>query len=76
MKLAAEAKSNPKAWKYINSKTKTRVGVSELNTDPAHPTSKLTTTDKEKTAILGQFFSSVFIVEPDGDIPHIPTINL
>ena len=40
MKLAAEAKSNPKAiWKYINSKT--RVGVSELNTDPADPTSKL-----------------------------------
>ena len=26
--------------------------------------------------VLGQFFSSVFAVEPDGDIPHIPTINL
>ena len=77
MKLAAEAKSNPKAiWKYINSKTKTRVGVSELNTDPADPTSKLTTSDKEKAEVLGQFFSSVFTVEPDGDIPHIPTINL
>ena len=77
MKLAAEAKSNPKAiWKYINSKTKTRVGVSELNTDPADPTSKLTTSDKEKTEVLGQFFSSVFTTEPDGDIPQIPTINL
>ena len=76
MKLAAEAKSNPKAiWKYINSKTKTRVGVSELNTDPADPTSKLTS-EKEKAEVLGQFFSSVFTVEPDGDIPHIPTINL
>ena len=51
MKLAAEAKSNPKAiWKYIKSKTKTRVGVSELNTAPADPTSKLTTSDKEKAA--------------------------
>ena len=77
MKLAAEAKSNPKAiWKYINSKTKTRVGVSELNTDPADPTSKLTTSDKEKAEVLGQFFSSVFTTEPDGDIPQIPTINL
>ena len=67
MKLAAEAKSNPKAiWKYINSKTKTRVSVSELNTDPADPTSKLTTSDKEKAEVLGQFFSSVFTVEPDG----------
>ena len=77
MKLAAEAKSNPKAiWKYINSKTKTRVGVSELNTDPADPTSKLTTSDKEKAEVLGQFFSSVFTTEPDGDIPQIPTTNL
>ena len=67
MKLAAEAKSNPKAiWKYINSKSKTRVGVSELNTDPADPTSKLTTSDKEKAEVLGQFFSSVFTTEPDG----------
>ena len=74
---AAEAKSNPKAiWKYINSKTKTRVGVSELNTDPADPTSKLTTSDKEKAEVLGQFFSSVFTTEPDGDIPQIPTSNL
>ena len=60
MKLAAEAKSKPKAiWKYINSKTKTRVGVSELNTYPADPTSKLTTSDKENAEVLGQFFSSV-----------------
>ena len=47
-----------------------------MNTDPADPTSKLTTSDKEKAEVLGQFFSSVFTVEPDGDIPHIPTINI
>ena len=42
MKLAAEAKSSPKAiWKYINSKTKTRVGVSELNTDPVDRNDKI-----------------------------------
>ena len=31
--------------------------------------------DNENAEVLGQFFSSVFTVEPDGDIPHIPTIN-
>ena len=60
MKLAVEAKSNDKAiWKYINSKTKTWAGVSELNTDPADPTSKLTTSDKEKADVIGQFFLGV-----------------
>ena len=35
MKLATESKTNPKAvWKYMNSKTKNREGVSDLNTDP------------------------------------------
>ena len=35
MKLATEAKTNPKAvCKYMNSKTKKREGVSDLNTDP------------------------------------------
>ena len=66
-KLAAEAKANPKAiWKYINSKTKTRVGVSELNTDPADPTSEHTTSDKENAGVLGQFFSSVLQLNPRG----------
>ena len=41
-------------WKYINFKTKTRVGVSELNTDPADPSSKLTTSDIEKAEVLEQ----------------------
>ena len=26
--------------------------------------------------VLGNFFSSVFIIEPDGVIPHIPPVKL
>ena len=72
-KLANEAKTNPKAiWKYINSKSKTREGVAQLNTDPRDPHSELTSSNKGKSDVLGRFFSSVFTDEPDGNIPRIP----
>ena len=29
-----------------------------------------------KADVLGHFFSSVFTIEPDGDIPHIPPVKL
>ena len=74
MKLATEAKTNPKAvWKYMNSKTKNREGVSDLNTDPK---SRLADYDREKADALGNFFSSVFTIESNGDIPHIPPVKL
>ena len=77
MKLATEAKTNPKAvWTYMNSKTKNREGVSDLNTDPKDPKSRLTYFDWEKADALGNLFSSVFTIEPDGDIPHIPPVKL
>ena len=70
LKLAIDAKSNPKAvWKYMNSKTKTRECVSDLNINPHDDKSRLTNSDKEKAEILGKFFSSDFTVEPSGDIP-------
>ena len=70
LKLAKDAKLNPKAvWKYINSKTRTRECVSDLNIDPQDDKSRITNCDKEKAEILGKFFSSVFTVEPSGDIP-------
>ena len=62
MKLATEAKTNPKAvWKYMNSKTKNQEGVSELNTDPKDLKSRLTDSDKEKADVLGHFFQ-VFLL--------------
>ena len=46
-KLAIDAKSNPKAvWKYMNSKTKTRECVSDLNINPHDDKSRLTNSDK------------------------------
>ena len=63
-------------WKYINYKVKTREGVSNLNIDPSDPNSRLTTSDKEKAGVLGQFFSSVFTLEPPGNIPHIEAAAL
>ena len=52
MKLATEAKANPKAvWKYMNSETKNREGVSELNIYPNDPKSRLTYSDTEKADV-------------------------
>ena len=77
MRLASESKSNPKAiWKYINSKTKTRDIVHELNVDPDDTTYRLTKSDREKADVQGRFFSYVFTVEPNGDIPSIQLCDL
>ena len=55
MKLATEAKTNPKAvWNYI-SKTKNREGVSDLSIDPKDPNSRLTDCHREKADVLGNF---------------------
>ena len=40
-----------------------------LNIDPQDDKSRLTNCDKEMAEIFGKFFSSVFTVEPSGDIP-------
>ena len=64
-----ELKLAKAVWKYINSKTRTRECVSDLSIDPQDDKSRLTNCDKEKADILGKFFSSVFTVEPSGDIP-------
>ena len=50
--LAAYAKSNPKAiWRYMNSKTKTREGITHINIDPTNDKSRLTQSDKEKADV-------------------------
>ena len=60
----------------MNSKTKNREGVSDLNIDSNDPTSRLTDYVMEKADDLKHFLSSVFTVQPDGDNPHIPTVEL
>ena len=64
--LAKEAKRNPKAFhKYVNSKTKVRSGISELETNDG-----LAISDQEKSEALNTFFTSVFTKE---DLTEIPT---
>ena len=40
----------------MNSKTKNREGVSDLNTDPKYPKSTLTDSDREKADVFFQVF--------------------
>ena len=71
--IAKEAKKKPKAFhKYVNSKTKVRSGISELETNEG-----LAISDNEKADTLNQFFTSVFTKEDLSNIPdcepHIVT---
>ena len=64
---------NPKViWNYINGKSKTKSAIGDLHTDYNNETSAKTESNIEKVEILSEFFSSVFVTEPDGDIPQIP----
>ena len=68
--IAKEAKSNPKAlYNYVNSKTKTRVIVSDFINDI---NSTVASNDKEKAYALNIFFSSVFTQE---DLQNIPAVE-
>ena len=70
--LLSRAKTNPKAiWQYINSKSKSRPKIGELCVDPLDPKSIKTNEDKEKANILANFFTSVFTVEPVGEVPTL-----
>ena len=72
--LVKKAKQNPKAiWKYIRSKSKTRTQLGKLHVDPENPETATTDDDKEKADIFSNYFKSVFIDEPPGDIPTIHT---
>lgn len=70
LKIAKEAKTNPKAlFKYISSKTKPKEAIANLIKDD----DSLTTNDLEKSHVLNKFFSSVFVEEGDGPVPEFTT---
>lgn len=72
--LAERSKLHPKAvWEYIKSKSKTKVEVGDLYTDPGNPNSPKTSVDKRKADILSEYFSDVFTVENEDEI--LPTIE-
>ena len=65
--IAETAKSNSKHfWSYVNSKRKTKSGVSELHTE-RDGIKIIASDDGEKAEILADFFSSVFTIENDDD---------
>ena len=55
--LAKEAKTNPKKlWKYINSKSKIRPGIGDINIDPSDEKSPTTNNDEEKAQVFAEYF--------------------
>ena len=61
MEVADNAKSNPKKfWQFVNRKTKTTVGIADLEMSG---TNKLTKDDAQKAEEFAIFFSSVFTNE-------------
>ena len=77
--IAMSAKENPKKfWSYVKSKSKTKTSIADLYTDESKTT--LTDSDEAKANVLGNFFSSVFTIEPEDLLPelnlkNIPVIN-
>ncbi|XP_069103752.1 uncharacterized protein [Argopecten irradians] len=70
--LASKAKTDPKLiWKYINSKSKTKVEIGDLYVNPKDTNSRKATTAKEKADILAKFFQSVFVKEDEGESPTL-----
>ena len=70
-KLIAESvKRNPKKfWSHINDKTKIKSEIPNLVKGTLPDGSKnMTTSVSEKTEVLSDFFSSVFTLEPPGDV--------
>ena len=64
------AKENPKKfWSYIKSKLKTKTSIADLYTDESKTT--LTDSDEAKANVLGNFFSSVFTIEPENFLPEL-----
>lgn len=66
--IAMNAKSNPKLfWKYVNSRTRTVSKVGNLYKDERKQS--MAETDYDKANVLNEYFSNVFITEPDDKIP-------
>jgi hypothetical protein len=69
--VAEGSKTNPKLfWNYVNSKTKIKQGVCDLEKENG----TLTEGDREKANTLNSFFTSVFTKE-DQTMPDVTQIN-
>ena len=74
--LARQSKLKPKViWDYINKKTKIKTAIGDLYTNQDDVKSVKTEKDSDKAEILSEYFSSVFVNEPEGqDIPVLPRL--
>ena len=69
--IASQAKANPKKfWNYAKQQTKTKPGISDLETELPNGEKKTTKNDQEKVEVLNSFFASVFTNEVPGPIPN------
>jgi hypothetical protein len=51
-------------------------GISELKFKSEEEEERKTTTDKEKAEVLASFFSSIFTIEAEGDLPLMHPIEV
>ena len=65
-KISLESKRNPKKfWLYVNSRSKTRTGVSDLKWDDDDGKEVIAENDHQKAEALLKYFSSVYVTEGD-----------
>jgi DNA-binding NarL/FixJ family response regulator len=77
IEIAKDIKNNPKKfWQYTKSKTKTRIGISDLIMNNENGVETLTNSDKDKANTLSDFFSSVFTTETTDKYPSLEGINI
>ena len=77
IEIAKDIKNNlKKFWQYTKSKTKTRIGISDLIMNNENGVETLTNSDKDKANTLSDFFSSVFTTETTDKYPSLEGINI
>ena len=75
--IALNVKRDPKRfWQYANSKRKIKTGIPDLIVSLGNGEVKTTKGDGEKAEALANFFTSVFTIEPECDIPTIDPLPI
>ena len=65
MNIAKKVKTNNKLfWKFVSSKTKLKPSIADLFISSKADPNLMTNDDQTKSELLGKFFSSVFLKEP------------
>ena len=74
--IAKNIKSNPKAfWRYTQRKLKTKPGIPDLEKSNTGEQTVFTKNDEEKADVFLNYFSSVFTLELDSELPYFDEKN-